>query len=745
MTTHDNTPIDPGPDGGREVANVHYLPGSRAPITEDVVLDGELVSDEEYRRLTSQRAQAIERYRGYRQDAVTVYRGARAVVTHRATKAAVRHGLAYPVAGAVVVARRWRDAHGLARFERQMRAAETAGDQEALRYWHEAAETAKARRHDRAMDRARIPWLLVKALAGAVFGLCGLLLVLGIILAVDSGRLADVIAPIESVLDAVAFMVWFLTAYGVFLLLTATAGGGFYLWNLGRRHAPEPAWLATPETRSESFAVITEDMITKALAHCKVTALNQALKRGEALEYVVTPRQQGGGTYVQVRLPLGVVASDFLGEKQIELLAGNLGRHKHETYPQRQPEADARVLDLWIADQGTMDRPAPPWPLFTEGEFDVFRDRLPVGITMRGEQVEQGMLARHMLVGASSKQGKTATVRLNALGLALDPTIELRIADLKGDGDWSMFAPRAHTLIEGSAIEQTEATCVMLEDLVEEMQRRYDAKRAQGIRGSITRELSRQPGSGFHPIYGIVDECQVLYAEQHPIGGTKGDARAWRAAKRLHDQARAVNIHLWQATQRPDDRTLPVQVREGAHVRISLYVPNYTTAKMVVADAADMGARPQDLRPGKDAGTIVATGEFDDIPDGMAFLIVKSHYVSTQDAYSVIDRAMDIMRNHGRDPHTASAETEVRDPLADLATVLDGRKLVPQDEVLHLLSALAATYRTWTPADLRAALPDSAQPYKTRNGSMHVSEQRVNDALADRSNTESDNRTPDGR
>jgi S-DNA-T family DNA segregation ATPase FtsK/SpoIIIE len=56
-------------------------------------------------------------------------------------------------------------------------------------------------------------------------------------------------------------------------------------------------------------------------------------------------------------------------------------------------------------------------------------------------------------------------------------------------------------------------------------------------------------------------------------------------------------------------------------VRCALNVPNHETAKMILADAADRGARPQDLRPGADAGTVVATGEVEDIPNGQAFAL----------------------------------------------------------------------------------------------------------------------------
>lgn len=683
-------------DDDQAPSNVTYLPAVRGDALPEPVeaVDAELVTDEDYARIQRERRDA--RYSGYVNDAKVVATVARNVMTHQRTKTVFAHSIVYPIAGATVVVKRWRDAHGVGRFERQMNKAEQDGDQERLRYWQAAKAEDQQRRHQQAMDRAKLPWRRVKTAVAWLIGVGGLLLLLGIILAASSGEFSDVFAPIGAVLTAVAFVVWFLTAYGLYLLVTAVCGGVYYLWRLGRRTVPTPAWLETPTRRGESFAILTEALITRALAHCKVAEFNNALKRGEPVEYIVTPREQGGGTYAQIRLQLGVIAADFLKPVTIERLAGNLGRHKHEVYPQRQPKADARVLDVWIADQGTMDRPAKEWPLLDEGEVDVFRDRLPVGVTMRGEQVEQGMLARHMLVGATSKQGKTATARLYALGLALDPTVELRISDLKGDGDWSMFAPRAHTLIEGSGIEQCEDTCAMLEDLVAEMQRRYDAKRAQGIKGNITRELSRQPNSGFHPIFAIVDEVQELYAAPGDIGGTKDDARAWRAAKRLHDQGRAVHIQLWQATQRPTDRTLPVLVREGAHVRISLYVPNYATAKMVVADAADMGARPQDLRPGRDAGTIVATGEFDDIPEGMAFLIAKSHYVSTQDAYGVIARAMEILERHGRTPR-AALPAAARDPLVDMAAVLGDHPRLTTRAMLHGLVELDRRfYGEWT-------------------------------------------------
>jgi S-DNA-T family DNA segregation ATPase FtsK/SpoIIIE len=337
---------------------------------------------------------------------------------------------------------------------------------------------------------------------------------------------------------------------------------------------------------------------------------------------------------------------------------------------------------------------------------------------MRAEQITVGMLQKHWLIGATSKQGKSTVLRLLALGLALDPTVDLHVADLKGDGDWSMFKPRVVTLIEGSTDADAEATAEMLEWAVGEVARRYDAKRAAGIVGAIPREVSRRKGSGFHPIYMFVDECQVLYGAPHPIGGAKDDARAWRAAKKLHDQARAVNVHLLQATQRPDDRTLPARVREGAHVRCALNVPNHETAKMILADAADRGARPQDLRPGADAGTVVATGEVEDIPNGQAFAIVRTHYVSTKDAYTVITRAMSILNRAGRTIITNQpADSEpARDLLADVQTVMDGNDKLRSTDVLYQLRARwEPTYDGWSAQQFATALEDCGVEIKKRS------------------------------
>ncbi|MGH4007509.1 MAG: hypothetical protein ACRDTH_04970 [Pseudonocardiaceae bacterium] len=670
------------------VPAVTPAPGSQVERAPEV-LDGELITEAEYTRRRGRHRLPVLAVMAMIRESECTKKITTAVVSRVTRSGRVAARAVYTVgAGHASWVRRAVDAltHGPVR--EQVRLARLAGDREALAEWTERLVTLKDGRAERLRS---LPATLVAGLRALFVVACvlaGLLVVVGLWLAFTPGSIGwsgwwELISHIlDGTLAALSLAAHAVLWGGLPGLLVAA-------WREGRRAATAPRWLFSPDERAQQDAEITADLITAALRHVKIPALTRYLTGGGVLEYVVTPREQGGGTYTQVRLPMGVTAAELLSSTKVELLAGNLGRHRHEVWPQREKDTDARVLDLWIADKGTMDKPAPPWPLLADGEVDVFRDRLPWGVTMRAEQITVGMLQKHWLIGATSKQGKSTVLRLLALGLSLDPTVELHIADLKGDGDWTMFKPRAVNLIEGSTDDHAAATADMLEWAVGEVVRRYDAKRAAGIVGATPREVSRRKGSGFHPIYLFVDECQVLYGAPHPIGGAKDDARAWRAAKKLHDQARAVNVHLLQATQRPDDRPLPARVREGAHVRCALNVPNYETAKMILADAADRGARPQDLRPGADAGTVVATGEVEDIPQGQAFAIVRTHYVPTTDAYTVIARAMAIINRTGR-IITTDQPTEpepARDLLVDVQAVMDGSERLRSVDLLHQLRA----------------------------------------------------------
>src|SRR5690606_100381 len=375
-----------------------------------------------------------------------------------------------------------------------------------------------------------------------------------------------------------------------------------------------------------------------------------------------------------------------------------------------------------------------------------YRDRMPWGISPKGDPVELNLFQQHFLLAGLSKQGKTASARALALWAALDPSVRFRIADLKGFGDWSMFRDVAEHMVEGAGDDNYRATCQMLEWAVDEMQHRYAKRRAQGKRGDITREEAGI-GSGFEPLIIVIDEVQKLYtcttempkeAGGGPIGGKGKKARAARAAQALHDQARAVNIHLWQFAQNPTDQNLPAVVREGAMIRASLFVGTESIARMALGEApVDTGAAPHALRAGLDRGTVVlAPGESMDLPNGATHTTVRTHFISTREAWDIVERAQRIRAEVAR---PAADEAEERDLLADVTEVLRGEPKVKTTDVAARLRELAPGYRPYEGLDgtrVRELLTDAGVRVTMSDGYPVVRPERVAEAIARRDATQ---------
>jgi len=97
---------------------------------------------------------------------------------------------------------------------------------------------------------------------------------------------------------------------------------------------------------------------------------------------------------------------------------------------------------------------------------------------------------------------------------------------------------------------------------------------------------------------------------------------------------------------------------------------------------------------------------------------VRTHYVSTNDAYTVITRAMDIIRRTGRTITTDQpADSEpVRDLLADVAAVLDGSDKLRSSDVLHQLRVRwEATYGGWSAQQFATALENCGVEVRKRS------------------------------
>ncbi|WP_329051785.1 FtsK/SpoIIIE domain-containing protein [Streptomyces violaceus] len=655
-------------------------------------------------------------------------------VTHEKTRATVRaaarHSL-YTFNGGRIVARRTWDGRTGSRYERMIRAAEAAGNLEAAEEWEERLQRFRAARHHRRMDLLHSPVEAAKGVAVGAGMSIGVLVALGVIMAINTGHVGDVITPLSATVDFIALLirivqvVWGpLISIGPFLALLA-------LWSVGRKQHAAPAWALPANVRGGEGEPITPSIVVKALRDLGVPALARAIKEmGDAGASMLGPiRIAGCGVEVDVTLPSGVATNEVQGKRR--KLAENLTRHEHEVFITI-PEA-ARTVRLWIADSGALDEPIGPSPLVTDETLtaNYKTGRAPWGQDLRGDAAELSVYQRHLLVTGLSNQGKTAALRALALWLALDRNVQFWIADLKGIGDWAVFEGIAQVLIEGPSDDHCIQATEMVEDAVEEMNRRIEAQR-------------RDPSIVFPPLIVLVDEAQKAFMcpakgeDKRPYGGSKATSRYFMAVREIHNQGRAVDVLMWQGTQDPTDQNLPKLVREGAHTRASLVVGTESQAEMALgAKAVNAGAAPHLLRQGLDKGTLVVASDGIAIPAGQSSITVRTHFIDDEPAAEIAQRAKAL--RDGVTTLRAIDQGEERDALADVADVLGDAPRLRTNEVLKRLHALdAKAYGDeWTNDRLKRLLEDHGEEPKKSHGVMVVHRDHVLRALANRDENDS--------
>ena len=629
----------------------------------------------------------------------------------------VRHG-AYTAGGARILARRAWDSRTTARHERMMRAAEAAGNEELVRQWEQRAYAYRFARHRRRVELLQMVMNAPKAIATGVGAGAGVLLLLGVMLAAARHDVADVLTPLNATVELVGWVAFLASVVWEPLLysLPALALGG--AWAVGRRQHTAPSW-ALPADAEDRDVVPDEGAILRALGNLGIAPLNKAIKEGWQARWVSPTTRSGNGWHTQLQLPMGVTVEMIAGRKNV--LAHNLLRKPVEVWPTEPPKLPG-VLDLWVADQGSLSGPVPPWPLLTEGTTDYFKG-VPVAVSQRGEPIMGKLMAANWMVGGIMGSGKTSVVVALLLGAILDPLVEVEAYVMAYNVDYDPLKPRLRTLVKGDEDEQIEAAVKALRRLRDDVTER--GKLLEELGGDtvkLTRELAtRDPR--MRPKVVVFDECHELF--MHKEHGKEAAELAVKVMKK----ARKVGITLIWVTVSPTADSIPRDVTRNTSHRVAFAVGDHVANDGLLGSGKHKaGITATTLIPGEDIGTAVTVG-FTAKP----FEVIRSHYVARDpekgidEVTPVVERALGL-----RDDMAPGTEPEHQeaDALADVAAVLGDEPRMLVQEVLHRLAERnPAAYREWSPTDLKKALePHGAEQYKSA-GRMVVARDRVQEAI----------------
>lgn len=636
-----------------------------------------------------------------------------------AWRAVVRHG-SYMAGGTRIIGRRTWDARTSARHERMMRIAEASGNEELVREWEQRLAAARAARHKRRLDLLQMAINAPKALATGTAAGGGLLLMIGALLAWHSGDVADVLTPIETLVDLVAAVAWLAGVVWDPLLTALPWIALTAVWAVGRAQHTAPAWALPAGQGDGQGAVPDENAIMRALGALGIAPLNKAIKEGWQPRWVQPTTRLGEGWHTQLQLPIGCSVEMIADKKSV--LAHNLLRKPVEVWPV-EPREQAGVLDLWVADQGVLTKPLPPWPLLTEGTSDFFKG-VVVALNARGDQVTARLMASNFLLAGIMGSGKSSLIIALLLGAMLDPLVEVDVHVLAYNVDYDAMRPRLRSLVKGDEDEHIAAALETLRNLVGEVSRRGQAlEDLGGIESKLTREIAENDPT-MRPRIVLFDEVHELFT--HPEYGKEAKELALKVTKK----ARKTGIVLLWVTPDADAASLPRGISKTVSHRVAFAINDHAGNDAILGTGMHKaGYSATTLVAGEDVGTAMAAG-FGKTPG-----LIRAYYIrkdkSVDEITPVVERAVAL--REGIAPAPAASAVETLDVLGDVAHVLGDAARMLTTEVLHRLAELRpAAYRTWGPSDLKRALePHGCAPYKSA-GKSTVARDRVHDALLER-------------
>ncbi|MGC9540186.1 FtsK/SpoIIIE domain-containing protein [Streptomyces sp. UG1] len=501
-----------------------------------------------------------------------------------------------------------------------------------------------------------------------------------------------------------------------------------------------PGWILTAAVAAAALCglngekrdgkpLITRYVATNVLRRLDSTEVFEALaaigiegrkgKRG--VEFASEVMRDGPGWRAEVDLPPGVEATAVL-EKRAALAAA-MRRPISTVWPEADRAAHPGRLVLWVAQRDPAKAGRKLWPLMKSGQADVY-EPLPFGFDPRGNLVEITLMYSNLLVGGIPGSGKTSCALAIVLGVALDPTAELWIFELKGSGDLDSVRPVCHRYVSGDEDEDLEAALGGMRSGIAEYQRRAAFVRSlpasevpEGRK--VTRALAEkypEQQLGLRVI--VIDEVQELFTHDD----YKDEATA--LATRLVKKARAYGIILILLTQNPDAPSLPTSVSSSVGTRLCLAVMDWRANNNVLGTGAyDRGLRATDISVDEQGTGILARGR-----EGIT---VRAAFIKQTEAEDIAKRALALRTAAGTlSGQSVGAQVEE----LDVETVVDHLRSVWPDgvESVHshrLVEALARfrpdLYRPWLEMDAAAAstaLSTALKPFRVSTKQLTIRE-----------------------
>ncbi|MGH3766554.1 MAG: hypothetical protein ACRDTX_15640 [Pseudonocardiaceae bacterium] len=404
---------------------------------------------------------------------------------------------------------------------------------------------------------------------------------------------------------------------------SALAGAGLGALWVGRPHS---APVLPPGPTLPLKLELSADMLTDALRAAGL------VKTDATPQLVTPPLRDGNGWAVTLDLPRGggKTAADVIAKR--DTVAAELGVDEIQVIMSRVRAVaggHAGRLTVWVADDDPYLGVPNPSPLTGMAQFSVW-EPIPFGRDARGRLIVLFLMWQSMFFGGLPRRGKTFAQRLPSAAGVLDAYVRHYVADGKGGADWRPMRGVAHRLVIGAEDEAIAAFLAMLDELIEEMGRRFAVLGTLPTsvcpEGKLTPEISRR--YDMPVIFITIDELQeYLSAMPGPLKEETVEKLA-----RLARRAPAAGFILNAASQRPDADSVPAKLREIITYRYCTQVVGRTSSDMVLgkgkaAQGADASILSEDH---KGVGVLVTgPGSFEivrcDYMDLPTFATVCTH------------------------------------------------------------------------------------------------------------------------